>query len=186
MRTVPLLLRSGLTVAAISVLPLALTAQTASAAGISVSTSGSTVSVTTSACPTSSGSGYGSASLLNSSQRAFNDGRVVTLSGTSTSQSAVWSDVPVGTHTVTVRCANGSTAGSQAVIVSTAPTPTVPTSTPTISATASAPSRGVMGGLGGAARDYGTVTLVAGGALVAIGVVAAAWVLRRRAKPHRL
>ncbi|MGY1503091.1 hypothetical protein ACW4TU_42075 [Streptomyces sp. QTS52] len=177
MRTVPLLLRSGPTVSA-ALLTLALTAQTASAAGISVSTSGSTVSVTTSACPTSSGSGYGSASLLDSSQRSFADGRVVTLSGTSTSQSAVWSNVGTGTYTVTVRCANGATAGSQAVIVSTA-------STPTISATAS-PTRGVMGGLGGAAEDYGTLTFAAGGALVACGLVATAWVLRRRSKPYRL
>ncbi|WP_105972527.1 hypothetical protein [Streptomyces geranii] len=178
MRTVPLLLRSGTTVAAATVLALALAAQTASAAGISVSTSGSTVSVTTSACPTSSGSGYGSASLLNSSQRSFDEGRVVTLSGSSTSQSAVWSDVGVGTYTVTVRCANGAIAGSQAVIVSAS-------STPTISATAS-PSRGVLGGLGGATKDYGTLTFAAGGALVASGVVATAWVLRRRAKPYRL
>ncbi|WP_371657762.1 hypothetical protein [Streptomyces sp. NBC_00280] len=178
MRTVPLFLRSGPTVAAAAVLALALTAPTASAAGISVSTSGSTVSVTTSACPTTSGSGYGSASLLNSSQRSFADGRVVTLSGTSTGQSAVWSDVGTGTYTVTVRCANGTTAGSQAVIVSTA-------STPTISATAS-PTRGVMGGLGGAAKDYGTLTFAAGGALVACGIVATAWALRRRSKPYRL
>lgn len=178
MRTTPLLLRSGLTVAAAAVLALALTAPTASAVGISVSTSGSTVSVTTTACPTSSSSGYGSASLLNSSQRSFADGRVVTLSGTSVSQSAVWSNVSTGTYTVTVRCANGDTAGSQAVIVSAAPTPA-------ISATAS-PTLGVMGGLGGAAEDYGTVTFAAGGALVACGVVAAAWVLRRRSKPHRL
>ncbi|MGW1714905.1 hypothetical protein [Streptomyces sp. NPDC002156] len=178
MRTVPFLLRSGLTVAAAAVLPLALTAQTASAAGISVSTSGSTVSVTTTACPTSSGSGYGSASLLNSSQRSFNEGRVEPLSGTSASQSAVWSGVSPGTYTVTVQCTNGATAGSQAVIVSTA-------STPTISATAS-PSRGVMGGLGGATKDYGTLTFAAGGTLVVCGAVAAAWVLRRRSKPYRL
>ena len=178
MRTVPLLLRSGLTVAAAAVLPLALTAQTASAVGISVSTSGSTVSVTTTTCATSSGGGYGSASLLNSSQRSFDEGRVVTLSGTSAGQSAVWSSVGPGTYTVTVRCANGDTAGSQAVIVSTA-------STPSISATSS-PTRGVMGGLGGAAEDYGTVTLAAGGVLVAGGAVAAAWVLRRRSKPYRL
>ena len=178
MRTVPFLLRSGLIVAAAAVLPLALTAQTASAAGISVSTSGPTVSVTTNACPPSSGSGYGTASLLSSSQRSFDEGRVVPLSGTSASQSAVWSDISPGTYTVTVRCANGATAGSQAVIVSTA-------STPSISATAS-PTRGVMGGLGGAAKDYGTVTLAAGGVLVACGAVAAAWVLRRRSKPYRL
>lgn len=178
MRTVPFLLRSGLTVAAAAVLPLALSVQTASAAGISVSTSGSTVSVTTTTCTVSSGSGYGSASLLNSSQRSFTDGRVVTLSGTSVSQSAVWANVSPGTYTVIVRCANGDTAGTQAVIVSTA-------STPSISATAS-PTRGVMGGLGGAAKDYGTLTFAAGGVLVACGAAATVWVLRRRSKPYRL
>ncbi|WP_055525749.1 hypothetical protein [Streptomyces graminilatus] len=178
MRTVSLLLRFGPTVATAAVLALALTAPTASAAGISVSTSGSTVSVTTTACPTSSGSGFGNASLLNSSQRSFAEGRVVMLTGTSAGQSAVWSNVGTGTYTVSVRCANGVTAGSQAVIVSTA-------SAPTISATSS-PTMGVMGGLGGAVKDYSTLTFAAGGALVACGAVAAAWALRRRAKPYRL
>lgn len=146
MRTVPLLIvRSGPTVAAAALLTLALTAQTASAAGISVSTSGSTVSVTTTSCPTSSGSGYGDASLLNSSQRSFSEGRRVTLSGTAASQSAVWSDVGTGTYTVIVRCSNGTTAGSQAVIVSTA-------STPTISATATASPAGVSWAVSGAPR----------------------------------
>jgi hypothetical protein len=42
-----------------------------------------------------------------------------------------------------------------------------------------------MGGVGGAVRDYGTVTLVAGGALVGAGVIGAAWFLRRRSKPYR-
>ncbi|MDX2896834.1 hypothetical protein PV439_36700, partial [Streptomyces scabiei] len=58
-------------------------------------------------------------------------------------------------------------------------------STPAVSAPAS-PARGVMGGLGGATREYGTVTLVGGGALVALGTGATVWYLRRRAKPHRL
>ncbi|MDX3049439.1 hypothetical protein PV378_23485, partial [Streptomyces scabiei] len=39
---------------------------------------------------------------------------------------------------------------------------------------------------GGATREYGTVTLVGGGALVALGTGATVWYLRRRAKPHRL
>jgi hypothetical protein len=43
-----------------------------------------------------------------------------------------------------------------------------------------------MGGLGGATQDYGTLTLAGGGALVGAGVIAAAWFLRRRAKPYRL
>ncbi|GGT39989.1 hypothetical protein GCM10010254_69820 [Streptomyces chromofuscus] len=77
-------------------------------------------------------------------------------------------------------CANGNTAGTQSVIVS-AP------STPTISATTTpSPTRGVVGGVGGGSRDYGTLTLVAGGALVGTGVIAAAWYLRKRSKPYRL
>jgi hypothetical protein len=43
-----------------------------------------------------------------------------------------------------------------------------------------------MGGLGGAVKDYGTATVVGGGALVVTGTVATAWFLRRRSKPHRL
>ncbi|MFE9674173.1 hypothetical protein ACFYO5_08630 [Streptomyces sp. NPDC006259] len=179
MRTSPLLARCGLTLAATAALPLAVTAQPAAAraSGISVSTSGSTVSVVTSACAQINGS-WGTAALLDSSQANFAQGRQVALSGTSVSQSAAWSNVSRGTHTVVVVCSSGSTAGTQSVIVS-------PATTPTISATAS-PSRGVMGGMGGATHDYGTVTLVAGGTLVATGVVATAWFLRRRTKPYRL
>ncbi|MFF3937022.1 hypothetical protein [Streptomyces phaeofaciens] len=179
MRTSPLLVvRSGLTLAAAAALPLAVTAQPAAAvSGISVSTTGTTVSVVTGACTLVNGS-WGTASLLNSSQANFAQGRQVALSGTTVSQSAAWSNVSPGTYTVVVMCSNGNTAGTQSVIVS-AP------STPTIRATAS-PSRGVMGGLGGAARDYGTVTMAGGGALVGAGVIAAAWFLRRRSKPHRL
>ncbi|MFC4508127.1 MULTISPECIES: hypothetical protein [Streptomyces] len=178
MRTSDLLVRSGLTVAAAAALPLALAAPPAAAriSGISVSTTGSTVSVVTSACTQINGS-WGTAALLNSSQANFAQGRQVALSGTSVSQSAAWSGVSPGTYTVVVVCSNGSTAGSQSVIVS-AP------STPTISATAS-PSRGVMGGLGGTARDLGPVTMGVGGALVGTGVIAAAWFLRRRSKPQR-
>ncbi|MDQ0603993.1 hypothetical protein QF037_008338 [Streptomyces canus] len=174
MRTTQLLLRSGLTAAA----AVALAAVPAAAAsGISVSTTGSTVSVTTSACSQVNGS-WGTASLLNSGQANFTQGRQVTLSGTTSLQSAAWSNVSPGTYTVIVMCANNSTAGTQSVIVST-------TTTPTISATAS-PSRGVMGGLGGAAEDYGPLTLGVGAALVGIGGIAAVWFLRRRAKPYRL
>jgi hypothetical protein len=43
-----------------------------------------------------------------------------------------------------------------------------------------------MGGLGGATKDYGTLTLAVGGGLVAVGGVAAAWFLRRRSRPYRL
>jgi hypothetical protein len=168
------LLRSGPVVAA-AALPLALTAgQAAAGTGISVSTSGSTVSVTTSACSQINGS-WGTASLLGSGQGSFAQGRQVALSGTAANQSAAWSNISPGSYTVIVICSDNTTAGTQTVIVSRPVTP---------SATA-APSRGVMGGVGGAVRDYGTLTLVAGGALVGSGVIGAAWFLRRRSKPYR-
>ncbi|AWT41464.1 MULTISPECIES: hypothetical protein [Streptomyces] len=180
MRNSALLRRTGLTVAAAAAFPLALTAAGPAAArvsGISVSTTGSTVSVVTSACTQINGS-WGTASLLNSSQANFAQGRQVALSGTSVSQSAAWSGVGPGTYTVIVVCSNQQTAGTQSVIVSAPATPTV-TARPS-------PSRGVMGGLGGAARDYGPVTMGVGAALVGTGVIAGAWFLRRRSKPHRL
>jgi hypothetical protein len=187
MRTSRLFVHSGLTVAAAAALPLALASSPAAAvSGISVSTTGSTVSVVTSACTQINGS-WGTASLLNSSQTSFAQGRQVALAGTTVSQSAAWSNVSPGTFTVVVICSNGTAAGTQAVVVSppTTPSPPATPSTPTISATSS-PSRGVMGGLGGAARDLGPVTMAVGGALVGTGVIAAGWFLRRRSKPHRL
>ncbi|GAA1420030.1 hypothetical protein GCM10009601_17790 [Streptomyces thermospinosisporus] len=135
------------------------------------------MSVTTTACTQINGS-WGTASLLTGSQATFSQGRQVALSGTSAGQSAAWSNVSPGTYTVIVMCSNGNTAGTQSVVVSSAPT-----SSP--SPTAS-PSRGVMGGVGGSSTDYGTVTLVAGGALLGTGIVGAAWYLRRRTRPHRL
>jgi hypothetical protein len=188
MRTPRVIVRSGLTVAA-AALPLAFAGPAAAGPGISVSTSGTTVAVTTNACTETNGS-WGTASLLSSTQNTFAEGRQVALSGSATSQSAAWSSVTPGTYTVIVRCSNNSTAGTQSVIVSGATPSTTasasPTSTvtPTRSATAS-PSRGVMGGLGGAVKDHTTLTVVAGGTLVAAGVGGAAWYLRRRAKPHR-
>ncbi|MEU6803631.1 hypothetical protein [Streptomyces neyagawaensis] len=177
MRMSQLLLRSGLTMAA-AALPFALATPSAAVpTGISVSTTGSSVTVTTSDCPNSTNGAFGTASLLASGQANFSQGRQATLVGTSTSQSASWTNVTPGTYTVIVVCRDGTTAGTQSVIVTAA--------TPTISATAS-PSRGVMGGMGGASEEYGAVTLVGGGALVAAGTVAAVWYLRRRAKPHRL
>jgi hypothetical protein len=171
-------LRCGLAVAAAAALPLGLAAQPAGAvSGISVSTSGSTISVTTSAC-TQIGGSWGNASLLNSSQTSFAQGRQAALTGTASVQSAAWSSVSPGTYTVVVVCSNGTTAGTQSVIVSSAATPTP---TPTAS-----PSRGVMGGVGGGSKDYGTVTMVAGGVLVGTGVIATGWFLRRRTKPYRL
>lgn len=196
MRTTHLLLRAGLTVTAAAALSLAIAPGPAAALGpgISVSTAGSTVSVVTGACTQMNGS-WGTASLLNSSQGSFAQGRQVALSGTSVSQSAAWSNVVPGTYTVIVMCSNGGTAGTQSVIVSAPSAPSAPPappapsapSAPTISATSlSSPSRGVLGGLGGAARDYGTLTTAVGGALVGGGVIATAWFLRRRSKPNRL
>lgn len=181
MRNSSLFLRSGLTVAAASALSFLVAAGPAEAqSGISVSTTGTTVSVTTRACTNVNGS-WGTASLLNSRQANFSQGRQVSLSGTSALQSAAWSNVSAGTYTVIVICSDGTTAGTQSVIVS-------PSVRPTISATATAsPSRGVMGGVGGGSQDYGTLTLVGGGVLVGAGVAATAWYLRRRtSKPFRL
>lgn len=181
MHTSRLLLRSGLTLAAAATLPVALAGPSAAASGISVSTTGSTVSVVTSACTQINGT-WGNAALLTSSQANFSQGRQVALAGTSVSQSAVWTGVSPGTYTVVVICSSGGTAGSQSVIVSAASA----TTRPTISATSSvAPSRGVAGGLGGAARDYGPLTLGVGAALVGAGVIATGWFLRRRSKPYR-
>ena len=179
MRNSSSVLRSGLTVA-VAALPLALAAVPAVAGpGISVNTTGSTVSVTTSSCTQINGS-WGTASLLTSSQGSFAQGRQVTLSGTSTSQSAAWSSVSPGTYTVIVVCSDGTTAGTQSVVVSTSPSPSRSASP------SASPSRGVMGGVGGSTTDYGTVTLVAGGTLVGAGLLGPAWYLRRRNKPYRL
>jgi len=184
MRRSQLLIRTGLAVAA-AALPVALAAPPAAAlgTGISVSTSGSTVSVTTTVCNQTAANGmWGTASLLNSSQATFAQGRQVALSGTTSIQTAAWQGVSPGTYTVVVMCAsNNSIAGAQSVIVSGAST------TPTISATSSpSPSLGVMGGLGGAVQDYGPVTIGVGSALVGAGVIATGWFLRRRSRPYRL
>ncbi len=172
------LLRLGPTVAAAAALAL-MPAGPAAADGISVSTTGNTVSVSTTACSQINGH-WGTASLLSSGQANFSQGRQVALSGTSAGQSAAWSNVSAGTYTVIVVCSNGSTAGTQSVVVSPAPSPSV---SPTAS-----PSRGVMGGVGGGSKDYGTVTAVAGGALVGAGVLGTVWYLRRRntARPGHL
>ncbi|MFJ7071812.1 hypothetical protein [Streptomyces sp. NPDC098781] len=178
MRNSSLFLRSGLTVAAASLPFLAAVVPAAAQSGISVSTTGSTVSVTTRACTNVNGS-WGNASLLNSRQANFAQGRQVSLSGTAALQSAAWANVSPGTYTVIVVCSNGTTAGTQSVVVSGA------TPTRTISATAS-PSRGVMGGVGGSSSDFGTLSLVGGGVLVATAVGGTAWYLRRKSKPYRL
>ncbi|GAA3506152.1 hypothetical protein GCM10019016_132670 [Streptomyces prasinosporus] len=178
MRTSKPLLGAGPTAAAAAALTLALAGPAAAGPGISVSTTGSTVSVTTSACTQVNGS-WGTASLLTSSQTSFSQGRQTALSGTASGQSAAWGDVAPGTYTVIVMCSNGNPAGTQSVVVSSAPSPSA------VSPTAS-PSRGVMGGIGGGSQDYGTVTLVAGGTLVGTGLLATAWYLRRRSRPRHL
>ncbi|MEW1777077.1 hypothetical protein [Streptomyces sp. NPDC086777] len=183
MRTTRLLLRSGLTLAAAAALPAWFAGPSAALSGISVSTIGTTVSVVTSACTQSNGS-WGNASLLNSGQTAFAQGRQAALAGTTVSQSAAWSGVSPGTYTVVVVCSNGGTAGTQSVIVSSAPA--APTTSSTTRTAVPAPARGVMGGLGGAARDYGPLTLGIGSALVGSGVIASGWYLRKRSKPYRL
>ncbi|MYS48310.1 hypothetical protein GTY23_45495, partial [Streptomyces sp. SID5998] len=73
---------------------------------------------------------------------------------------------------------NNITAGTQSVTVSAAAAPAVRAT--------SAPSRGVAGGLGGAARDYGPLTLAVGGTLVGLALIATGWVLRRRSRPYQL
>ncbi|MGW7384894.1 hypothetical protein [Streptomyces sp. NPDC054794] len=178
MRTTRFLLRSGPIVAA-AALPLAFAGPSTAVSGISVSTIGSTVSVTTSACSQTNGN-WGNASLLTSRQANFAQGRQVALAGTTISQSAAWSGVSPGTYTVVVVCSNGTTAGTQSVIVSAGSGPTISSTSAT-----SSPSRGVMGGLGGAARDYGPITFGIGAALVGTGVIATAWYLRKRSKPYR-
>ncbi|MGW1287834.1 hypothetical protein ACWDBD_40570 [Streptomyces sp. NPDC001118] len=204
MHTSRLLVRSGLILAAAAALPVSLAGPSSAASGISVSTAGSTVSVVTSACTQLKGS-WGKAALLTSRQANFAQGRQSALAGTSVSQSAAWTGVGPGTYSVVVVCSNGSTAGTQSVIVSSssstsassassAPTTSSTTSSTAPSTTSSkpastsspAPSHGVMGGLGGAARDHGPLTLGIGAALVGTGVIATGWYLHRRSKPYRL
>ncbi|WP_221359090.1 hypothetical protein [Streptomyces beigongshangae] len=194
MRITQTLVRSGPAVAA-AALPLALAAGApgvaAAATGIDVTTSGTTVQVTTTACVTRAGGSMGDASLLSAGQTNFAQGRQAALSGNGGSQSAAWSNVASGTYTVVVVCADGSTAGTQSVTVSPVTTPTISATTAPSTATATAspsssPSRGVMGGMGSTTKDYGGVTYAAGGFLVAAGVGATVWVLRRRSRPDRL
>ncbi|MEV5611173.1 hypothetical protein [Streptomyces sp. NPDC052225] len=167
MRTTSILARCGLTVTAAAALPIAFAAPSAFAAGISVTSSGSTVQATTSSCPNG-----GNASLLSSGQANFAEGRQTPLS----TGNASWQGVASGTYQVVIACSDGSTVGPQSVTV---------TASPTISATSS-PVGGVRGGLGGAAQDFGTLTLAAGGTLVAAAVVGGAWYLRRRGAGQRV
>ncbi|GHH72770.1 hypothetical protein GCM10018793_10320 [Streptomyces sulfonofaciens] len=189
MRTTQIVVRSGLTAAALA-LPLTLAAETASAVGVNVSATGSTVRVATSACPHG-----GNASLLSSGQAIFAQGRQAMLSS-GTSQSASWSNVSSGSHTVIVMCSDGTTAGTGTVhvangattapaTISPLPTTRPPTTPPvTITPTAS-PPLGVQGGVGGGSTDYSTLTLAIGSTLVAGAVGGGAWYLRRRRTQRR-
>jgi hypothetical protein len=185
--------RSGLTATALAV-PLVLAGQPAYAAGVSVSAAGSTVRVSTAAC--SSG---GNASLLSSGQAIFAQGRQATLSSSGRGQSATWSQVPAGAHTVIVMCSDGTTAGTGTITVNngmtTAPTataappttrPPVPTITPTPLTPTSSASLGVQGGVGGATTDYGPLTVAIGGTLVTAAVGGGAWYLHRRRTHKRV
>ncbi|WP_053659738.1 hypothetical protein [Streptomyces sp. MMG1121] len=78
-----------------------------------------------------------------------------------------------------VVCSSGSRVGTPSVMVSAHAAPTIS------AASSPAPVRGVLGGLGGAARDHGPLTPGIGAALVGAGVIATGWCLRRRARPHR-
>ncbi|MEW2295230.1 hypothetical protein ABZ719_21400 [Streptomyces sp. NPDC006743] len=180
MRHAQPLTRSAPAAAAVTAALALAAAPAAAGPGISVSANGSTVSVTTSAC-TLVGGGWGTASLLAPGQTSFAQGRRSALAGTTVSQSAAWQSVRPGTYTVIVVCSDNITAGTQSIVVAAA-------SKPAVSATSAParPSRGVMGGLGGAVKDYRTVTFAAGGALVGAGLIATGWVLRRRSRPYRL
>ncbi|WP_155589775.1 hypothetical protein [Streptomyces cavernae] len=175
MRTTPISVRSALTVAA-AALPLVMATPAAVAWGsqINVNTSGTTVRVSTTSC-TSAG---GTASLLAAGQDSRP--RQAALSQGATTQTAAFTGVPAGTYTVVVVCRNGTTAGTQSITVN-------PFSNPTVSGTSSpSPSRGVMGGVGGASKDYRALTYGAGGALVAASIAGTVWHLRRRADRKRL
>lgn len=193
MRTTQIVVRSGLTAAALF-LPSALAGQTAFAAGVSVSATGSTVRVSTSACPNG-----GNASLLSSGQAIFAQGRQATLTTSGSSRSASWSNVSSGSHTVIVMCSDGTTAGTGTVSVAngatTAPFVTTPPALPTSPDTApvttaptapAPPALGVQGGVGGGTTDYGTVTAAVGGILVAAAVGTGAWYLHRRRTHKRI
>jgi hypothetical protein len=180
MRTLQIAVRAALAAAAVA--GPAVAAQTAAAAGISVSATGSTVRVTTSACPDG-----GNASLLSSGQAIFAQGQQATLGAAGSAQSAVWSNVASGSHTVIVMCSDGTTAGTGTVSVAggatSAPTTTTAPATsrpPTSPTTAAGASLGVQGGVGGSSDDHGALTLSVGSALVASALGGGVWYARRR------
>ena len=188
MRTPQIVVRACLPAAA-AALPLVLACgPAASATGVSVSATGSTVRVATSACADG-----GNASLLSSGQAIFAQGRQATLSTTGSVQTATWSNVPSGSHTVIVMCSDGTTAGTGTVRVTGGTVTTSPTTTASATATASppapptrtaspsaSPSMPVQGGVGGGTTDYGPLTAAVGGSLVAAAVGTGTWLLYRR------
>ncbi|MFF3643510.1 hypothetical protein [Streptomyces sp. NPDC002564] len=167
MRTSQICLRAGLTVVA-AALPLVTGAPTAFAGGgdLTVTATGSTVRATTPSCPNG-----GTASLMGAAKASFAGGQQVPL----TNGSATWQNVSAGSYTVLVTCKDNSTVGPRTVTVGAAPT----------TSSTTAPSRGVRGGLGGGSEDYGTLTLVTGGALVAAAAGGGVWYLRRRGAAGR-
>ncbi len=194
MRTHQIVVRSGLTAAALA-LPLTLAGQTAFAAGVSVSATGSTVRVSTSAC-----SNGGNASLLSSGQAIFAQGRQATLNSAGSGQSASWSNVASGSHTVIVMCSDGTTAGTGTVTVTvnngstTAPATITPvpttrpptaTASPVMPTSSASPALGVQGGVGGGTKDYGPLTAAVGGTLVAAAIGTGGWYLHRRRTQKR-
>ncbi|MER5178404.1 hypothetical protein ABT009_08550 [Streptomyces sp. NPDC002896] len=173
--------RSGL-IAAAAALPLTLAAPSAVAeSGINVTSTGSTVSVNTAACP-----GGGNASLLSSGLTNFTQGRQAALAVGATNQTAAWSSVSPGAYTVVVNCNDGRNVGSQPVTVTLTPgLSTTPGLSNTPGLSPSSPILGVQGGIGGGIKDYGTLTMVGGGVMVAVALGGGAWYLRRRNTHHR-
>lgn len=171
MRTIRISPRSGLVVAAVAV-PLALAAGPATAAGggISVSVTGTTVMVSTTACPSG-----GKAALMSNGSANFAQGKQVDLAGGSSSQSASWTGVSPGTHTVAVVCSGGASAGAAQVTVSGS------TASPTPRPTSTSVPRGLArGGLGGGAHGDTAGQIAAGAALAVVTGVGGTWLMRRR------
>lgn len=176
---------AGTMATAAAVLPLAASSPTAVAAvsDINVTAYRGTVSVVTHSC-TAQNSAWGKAALLSAGQTLSAQGRQATLTGTSVSQSAAWYNVAPGTYTVVVVCSNGTTAGTQSVVVATTGLTTAsPSAQPTRGVTAVSPSvqqtRGSAAGVGGGTTDFTLLARAVGGTLLALGCTTIGWYLRR-------
>ncbi len=168
MRTTRISARCGLVVAAVAV-PLALAAGPATAADISVSVTGTTVTASTTACPNG-----GKAALMSNGSADFAQGKQVDLTTSSAGQSASWTGVSPGTHTVAVVCTGGASAGAAQVTVS-------GTATPTPRPTSTATPRGLArGGLGGGNQEDTTGQIAMGAAIAVATGVGGTWLMRRR------